>query len=204
LDDLEAIMNRARVRLRGWDFPHFGDRDLIRRRMRSISCSTDWEYYREIWRLYQSGQFTYLIGIHEDWLDRLKDLGWGAPPALRDRGPLLGVGDSLFRMTEIFEFARRMALTPIGDESMHIKVEVGQINGRMLWVDSPNRVPMEHEYRAEIERFVMEDEIPTAELVAESRQLASRWAHELFTRFGWSAPVEMLQSQQDELRWQAS
>ena len=68
LSELETIVNRTRVQLRGWDYPHFGERDAIKRRMRSITSSTDWQYYREIWRLYQSGQFVYVIGIHEDWL----------------------------------------------------------------------------------------------------------------------------------------
>jgi hypothetical protein len=172
--------------------------------MRSITCTTDWQYYRETWRLYQSGQFSYLIGIHEDWLDRIEDPGWGPTPQLRERGPLLGVGDSLFRMTETFEFARRLAVTQLGDEAMHIKVELHRLEGRMLWVDSANRWPMEREYRAEIDTFVMEDQIPTAKLVGESRLIAADWAHELFSRFGWIPPVEMLRSQQDELRWQAS
>lgn len=204
LSELETIVNRARVQLRGWDFPHFGERDQIKRRMRSIACSTDWQYYREAWRLYQSGQFSYLIGIHEDWLDRTENRSWGPPAPLTERGPLLGVGDSLFRMTETFEFARRLAVTSLGDEATHMKVEVHGIEGRMLWVDNPNRFPMEREYRAEIQTFVMEERIPTAQLVAESRSLAADWARELFMRFGWSPPIEMLKGQQDELRWQAS
>ena len=203
LSELETIINRTRVQLRGWDFPHFGGTDPIKHRMRSITCSPDWQYYRESWRLYQSGQFTYLIGLHEDWLDRT-ERSWGPPAHLMERGPLLGVGDSLFRMTEIFEFARRLAVTPLGDEAMHVKVEVHGLEGRMLWVDNPNRFPMEREHRAEIHTFVMEERIPTAQLVAESRSLAADWARELFTRFGWSPPIEMLRGQQDELRWQAS
>lgn len=204
LSELEPIVNRARVQLRGWDFPHFGERDQIKLRMRSIACSTDWQYYVEAWRLYQSGQFTYLIGIHEDWLDRTENRIWGPPAHLSERGPLLGVGDSLFRITETFEFARRLAVTSLGDEAMHIKVEVHQLEGRLLWVDNPNRYPMEREYRAEIQTFVMEERIPTAQLVAESRSLAADWARELFMRFGWSPPIEMLRGQQEELRWQAS
>jgi hypothetical protein len=107
-------------------------------------------------------------------------------------------------MTEMFEFARRLAVTSLGDEAMHLKVEIHGINGRTLWVDSPNRFPMERDYRAEIETFVIEDQIPTTQLVAESRSLAADWARELFMRFGWSPPIEMLRGQQEELRWQAS
>src|SRR2546428_602147 len=126
--DLETILRRARIQLRGWDFPHIDERNPLKRRLKSITGFTDWMYYREIWRFYQSGQFSYLMGIHEDWVDRTNaanfGLGWGRPQALASKGPLLGVGDALFRITEAYQFASKLAVTPAGDDKMHIKIEV--------------------------------------------------------------------------------
>src|SRR5712692_4445961 len=133
LTELEQVLQRARVQLRGWDFPHVSDRDPITTRTKSIRGRTDWMYYRELWRFYQSGQFAYLLGIHEDWIERT-DPGsfgarWGPPPGLAAQGPLLGVGDALFRITETFEFASRLAVTPAGGEAMQIKIEVHGLKG---------------------------------------------------------------------------
>jgi hypothetical protein len=202
MDRLEPILRRSVVQLRGWDFPHFSDRDPIAWRMKSIAGKTEWQYYREVLRFYCSGQFSYLGGIHEDWFDQVEFPRWGPPAALRERGSLLGVGDALFRMTEVFEFASRLAVTPAGGDAMNIKVEVHNLRDRMLWVDSPNRFPMDHEYRADIESYISEDQFAASQLAAGARPLAANWTLELLRRFGFKPPLSMLLDQQNELRHQ--
>jgi hypothetical protein len=161
-------------------------------------------YYRELWRFYQSGQFTYLIAIHEDWVERTSQgnfgPSWGPPEALAAKGPLLGVGDALFRMTEVFEFASKLAVTPAGGDTMHIRIEVQNLRGRMLWVDSPHRLSMEREYRADINGFPFEEEYSATDLASHGRELAAEAARQLFARFGWHPPLEILRQQQSELR----
>jgi hypothetical protein len=204
LSDLETVLRRARIQLRGWDFPHIDERSPIKYRLKSITGSTDWMYYRELWRFYESGQFSYLIGIHEDWVDRTTATnfgpGWGPPAALTAKGPLLGVGDALFRITEAFEFASKLAVTPAGGDKMHIKIEVHGLRGRMLWVDSQNRFPMDHEYRADINAFPFEDDYTATELASRGRELSAEVARQFFVRFGWRPPTETLRQQQNELR----
>lgn len=205
ITDLEQLLRRTRIQLRGWDFPHVDDRDPIRMRLKSITGSTDWMYYREVWRFYQSGQFSYLMGIHEDWIERTSEgsfgTRWGPPPELAAQGPLLGVGDALFRITETFEFASRLAVTPAGGDAIHIKIELHGLQGRRLWVDTPHRSPTEHEYRTDIQAFPYEDQFPTAELASSSKELAAQVALDLFARFGWRPPLEMMREEQQELRW---
>ncbi len=204
IEDLEPVLRRARVQLRGWDFPHISDRDPIRARQKSIVGATDWMYYREIWRFYQSGQFSYILGIHEDWADRAQDRSfgarWGAPPDLASTGPLLGVGDTLFRITETFEFASKLAVTPSGGDAMHIKIEIHRLKDRILWVDSPHRLPMEQDYRADISAFRFADQFSSVELASRARDLAAEVARDVFLRFGWGPPLEMMKEEQGELR----
>jgi len=204
IEDLEPILRRARVQLRGWDFPHIGDKDPIRTRLRSITGSTDWRYYREVWRFYQSGQFSYLLAIHEDWIEKAREdpYGpvWGPPEHLIPSGPLLGVGDTINRLTEIFEFASRLAVTPAGGETMHLSIAIRGLEKRLLWVDSPGRYPMQNEYRAEIGQYPFQGDVPTSELNARARELAADLAKDVFARFGWHPPLEMLKKQQAELR----
>jgi hypothetical protein len=192
------------VQRRGWDFPHISDRDPIRTRLKSIVGETNWNYYREVWRFYRSGQFAYLLGIHEDWANLATDIGfgapWGPPVALGKQGPLIGVGDTLFRITETFDLAGRLATSQAGGDSMVIRLEVHGLKGRMLWVDSPNRSGMEHDYRADIEAFPYTRQFSSAELVARGQDYALDVARSFFMMFGWRVPLEILKEQQAELR----
>ncbi len=204
LSALDGILRRARVQLRGWDFPHIDDTRPPTYRLKSISGSTDWMYYREVWRFYQSGQFSYLLGIHEDWVERATNIGfgpaWGPPRHLAEQGRLLGVGDALFRYTEAFQFASKLAVTPAGDDRMHLKIELSGLKDRMLWVDSPHRISMDNKYRAGINSFPLEGDYTSSELASQGRELAAEAARQLFMRFGWHPPIETLKQQQSELR----
>jgi hypothetical protein len=199
-NELESTLTRAKVSLRGWDFPHIGESNELRRRLSSVGFETDWNYYREISQFYQSGQFAYLLAIHEDWADRAGER-WRPPAYFAQRGPLLGVGDTLSRFTEVFAFASKLALTPAGDDEMFIKVELRRLTNRMLWVDSPNRSSFDNEYRTDLEIYPMTRVVPRGELVADYKRIAVEETANLFKRFGWDASLPLLSEQQNELRW---
>ena len=194
---LRSIISRTAVRLRGWDFPHIGDFHDLKHGLDWIGQETDWQYYREAWRLYQTGQFAYLGAIHEDWAERATH-GWGPPASLAEHGRLLGVGDTLFRFTEIFEFSARLALTEAGDDLMAVVIELKGLNDRSLWVDNPYRAPMDRWYTAHFDAFPYKSEVSRDRLSAEARELAVTAARDLFERFGWKPSPELLRSQQAE------
>jgi len=196
--ELEATVAKAKVQLRGWDFPHLDRPGSIRRRMSSIAQETDWNYYREIWEFFQTGQFTYLIGIHEDWTER--SLGWGPPPHLVEQGRLLGIGDALFRLTETLAFASRLSQTSAGGNEIHTRIEIHGLRDRRLWVDSPSRMPFDGQYVTDVETYVFEDTIDRQELIANFRSIAVDQALELYARFGWNPTRELVEGQQGELR----
>ena len=96
---LLPTVQRCVVQIRGWDFPHLSNQVEIERQADWIGQSSEWEHLLEAWRFYQSGQFVDLSGIWEDWRDQSS-----LHPAGGDwrQGQTLGVGDALFRLTEIF------------------------------------------------------------------------------------------------------
>ncbi len=200
--DLESTLVGARIQLRGWDFPHFDRPGSIRRKMSSILQETDWNYYREVWEFFQTGEFSYLLAIHEDWVERSS--GWGPPANLAEHGPLLGVGDTLFRWTEIFTFASRLATTTAGDPSMYISVEIHGLNGRRLWVDSPRRAPFDGARTTDVETYAYGSTVERDALISNFRSLAVDQTLELFARFGWNPERGLLEDQQNELRGLAS
>lgn len=194
---LFPIVEKASVHLRGWDFPHVDPHTQPHIDVDWVGQESEWQHHLEIWRLYQSGQFLDISGMHYDWRNQSE---WF--PASKGWKPneILGVVDAVYRFTEIFEFAARLALTEAGDEQMHIEVIVGSLKGRRLWVDDRGRTPFFAEYRASLDEFPYRAQIPRSELAANPRDLALKAARELFWRFGWEAPIEILRELQAGLK----
>jgi len=198
ITQLLPILQNTSVNLRGWDFPHLDPHTKTRVDIDWIGQESEWEGLLEIWRFYQSGQFIDIAGMNEDWYDQRRSI----PAAFGSQRPELafGIGNALFRFTEIFEFAARLAMTQAGDDIMHIEIIVSNLEGRKLWVDSPSRWPMFHDYSASISELPYRIELSRTELIAAPRELALKPAIELFRRFGWDPSQDMLRDRQKELR----
>jgi len=186
------------VNLRGWDFPHLDPHIQTHVDMDWIGQESDWEHFLEIWRFYQSGQFIDIAGMDEDWYDQRHSI----PAALSDWRPglILGIGNTLFRFTEIFEFTARLAMTQAGDDIMRIEITVSNLEGRKLWVDSHSRMPLHRNYIASIREFPYQIELSRTELIAAPKELALKPTTELFRRFSWDPNQDVLRDQQKELR----
>src|SRR5207244_7494242 len=63
---LRQTIEKSVVQLRGWDFPHLDRQRGARHGNDWVGGETDWSYYKEAWRFSVTGQFVYLVGIHED------------------------------------------------------------------------------------------------------------------------------------------
>ena len=149
-----------------------------------------------IWRFYQSGQFIHISGMPIDWRDQSRF--WPADEQWRP-GALLGVGDALFTFTEVFEFAARLALSDAGDEQMHIGATVGNLKGRLLYVDTQERWPFHTSYQASVEKFPYSVELTRSDLAARPREFGLQAANELFKRFGWDTTIDILRDWQSEM-----
>lgn len=193
---LEEIMRRAAVRLRGWDFPHF-DKGGLAYGMDFVGSETDWQHHLESWKFFQTGQFVFLGGMKLDWRDQ-STLSDPLPGFAARR--VLGVIESLWTITEVFELAARLATTPAGAEEIVVRVELGDLMGRELFVDEPRRMPLQQTCIANIESFAKDFTVSPEALLASADELAVAAAQEVFVRFGWRADAEALRSSQAELR----
>jgi hypothetical protein len=188
--DLEPMLQKCVVAVRGWDFPHIDRQARVIPRLDFIEQESDWEQFRERWRFYQSGLFVILRAMHYDWRDRSswhpRDAGW-------KRGATLGIGEALYALFEVFELAARLSNTPAGDDRMRVAITAGGLQGRMLVVDDPRRFGFPRaEHVAAIESFPLDLQYSRAELLANPAELAVAAARELFARFNWDIPVERL------------
>ena len=187
---LLSLLSRCVVQIRGWDFPHIDQRSYPEFGNDWVGQESDWDYHKGIWRLYQSGQFVYLVGMAIDW--REESNIWPADTVQKPM-TLLGVGDTIFTFTEIMEFASQLAMTDAGDDAMHIDVKVVNIQGRFLYVDSPRRMPFTNPYRTSMTEFQYSKDISRSELLSSYKSNAIDASVQLFKRFGWNAQKEILQ-----------
>ena len=125
--DLRPILEKAVVRVRGWDFPHLGQEEEAEVGADWTSQETEWEHHLEAWRFHQSGQFAHLSGIWEDWRDQS---GWLPAWEGWQWGQRLPVVDTVHRFTEIFEFAARLALTKAGGDAMYVEASLKGLRRR--------------------------------------------------------------------------
>lgn len=196
--DLQTILERSVVSVRGWDFPHIARNERVLPHLDFIQQESDWQQFRERWRFYQSGQFVILRAMHYDWRDRSE---WYPADAHWRRGAILGISEGLWAFFEIYEFAARLSNTKAGDEQMRVSIKVGGIQNRMLVVDDPRRFGIPRaEHVAAIDVFPIDGEFSRTELLTNSAGLAVIAARSLFQRFNWDLPVDRLTEWLDSLR----
>jgi hypothetical protein len=193
--ELEDIMEKVAVRLRGWPVPYVDRSELIR--------GDEWigededgavVAHYEAWRFFTSGQFTQLRSVSADWRE-----GREATPVPDGATAVIEVWEILYYVTEIFELAARLALSPAGGESSTIKIGLHGLTNRALVVGMPRYVPFLAPPRSAIPSMEQSATLHRDELVATARDAAAAMAREFFLRFGWTPSLEHLQALQAEL-----
>lgn len=193
---LQRAIEKARVELRGWDFPHIGRSWELPESQSWIGVDTDWSVHVEMWRAFLSGQFVYRGGVWSDWMDQHHFPGHGCDWQPKQGIPLV---DALWSITEFYEFAARYSQTEAGDESMYVAVSFHGLKGRSLFGDHSRRRWL-HEYGpARMDTFEHAHEVSRPELISEAPKLAKTCSAELFSAFGYEPGSELLDSVQAEL-----
>lgn len=148
----------------------------------------------EAWRFFTSGQFAHLRSVSADW--RTGSEALRVPEGFK---ALIEVWEILFYLTELFEFAARLALSPGGDEQMVISASLHDLENRGLVVGQRNRAEFFAPQRSHVESFSHNVELPREKLIADSKVAAAEMAREFFLRFGWKPPLDQLLDHQREL-----
>ncbi len=193
--ELYEICARTSVRLRGWDYPHVDAAIPTSRGEDWVGQEIDWEDVIEVWRLYQSGQFVQFRAIAGDWRDQSRI--WAAEPGWAP-GRFFCYVDTIYEITEIFEFAARLALSPAGSASMRVEIQLKGLQGRRL-VEADATIPLRGEYVFQMPSWHDTWEGPQPELIARPRELAADAARKLFARFGLDLRRETLAAIQERI-----
>lgn len=195
LTHLLPIVERCSVRFRAWDYPHIDTSTPPLTGMDWVGQEYDRDRHREVWRLYQSGQFVHVFAMVEDWLDQ----------SLAERfepGKKLALGSALLKFTEIFEFAGRLAVTEAAANTTHVEITVHGLRGRCLLNDAPRGFPLDGD-PAHFDTFPYVRDFPSADLISNPKVLAREPASELFRMFGEEMSQDVLTALQERrlLAW---
>lgn len=191
LADCYKLIGQTKVSLRGWDYPHLSRED--NELGHGTNWIASWSSFRhfEYWRLFQSSQFVHLFTLPEmgpAWNSELKETTKmhlrGMHDIDFDRIPgYVSIGNFIYTITEIFEFATRLAQKGIYTGDVSISIKLHGIKGFVL-TTSRDRAWWGY-YAASENVLVHNWEIPSAELVADSSKKSLKAISWFFERFGW-------------------
>lgn len=195
LDQCIEAVRATRVSLRGWDYPHLSQRQQqIELGETWIASWVDFNGHIEYWRFYQSGQFIHLFSVQEaqlaPWRAELQRaasfhaLGpedWDSVPGY------FSLLSFLYHVTEVFEFAARLAQRGIYTGEIEVSIELKGIKGFVLTPDLDRA--WSGTRRASQDKLGHTWVMPSSELVAKSPEASLQAVVWFFERFGWLQPA---------------
>jgi hypothetical protein len=201
------LIRSTKLSLRGWDYPHLSNKpDQITIGNTWAASWVQFMNHIEYWRMYQSGQFLHLFAVREaaepEWTNQLRRAAashayghdttdWDAVPGY------LSLLNVLYTVTEIFEFAARIAQRGVYQESVSISIELTRIGGFVLTPETERT--WSGVRRASQSKIGRTWNVDATELVASSAELARDASGWLFERFGWLHPaMEILRKDQQK------
>jgi hypothetical protein len=187
LSELRALMKRSSVSLRGWPYPYVNE-DKVKNGDDWIECECDSYDIIEYWRFFQSGQFIHYFSISEDYVDEAakKAQAWGWKPAEKVSG-YLAIFSTLYRVTEIYEFAARLTQHKVLSPGIYILVKLCNINKHQLFFWDSSRF-LRDSLIANIEEINLESTMRDEELLANGRGVAIEKTLNIMERFNWNNP----------------
>jgi len=203
LGDCKDIVEKNRVELRGWDYPHFprrsGDDTGLEPAEKHYIGWIDWNNLKEFWHMYQSGQFLHYVALREDWLE---EDGWhnNLTEKIKPCSSLAIIGSVVYQMTEIYEFLSRLGNAGIYDEGVRVSIALNNTQNRELWLDDNRRVPFSSSYKTGAQKIEFQKNYSKEQILTTPKELALEAILYIFDRFGWhNPPIETFQQDQDNL-----
>ena len=206
LSDCLDIVEKSRVRLRGWDFPHSGSRHG------DVAFGQDWVAswsdafgHLEYWRFYQSTQFLYLGSVREvterDWNERIRNAMKFHADSHVDIDAVPGfvtITEIIYNLTEYFEFVARLAQAQIYSEPFRVLISLEDVGGFMLAADKQRS--WSSNFVTSNKRIEYSVSLTPEDSVGAASDHAIKAAIAIFERFGWRHPNrDVIRSDQQKL-----
>lgn len=162
----------------------------------SESLVDDGNQHKEIWRMYQSGQFIHYLALREDW-------GYPNSSANMEENSmkLQEIILTLYTLTEIFLFTSRLASNNLFEDSINVVIKLHGAYDRTLYFSNLER-DLHGNYTCRIqEPITIKRNITVNDILSNSPRLAMDTVIEIFRPFNWKSNqiAEILRSDQDKI-----
>ena len=210
LGECWRVVQRNRVRLRGWDYPYVATGDQEREIAENyVGTWCDWDGHREYWRFYQSKQFIHLLSLIENTSpsyreafqsrvrSRLRRYGEDRVDSIRG---YVGFIDLLYTMTQVFEFAVRLSLREVYKGQLYLDLQLNNVKDFILGTADPLRAWHGWNMCQQESLTHPRIELDTVELIGSHPAAALAAAKWFYERFAWADPSdELLRAEQARL-----
>jgi hypothetical protein len=195
------IIQRTKLSLRGWDYPHLSREDKREYGNNWISSWSDFMGHNEYWRFFQSGQFIHLFSVREATEPDFKRhvqrtvsrVDWEKVPGF------FSILNFVYTVTEIFEFAARLCEAGVYEGRLNVDIQIKGIKGFILIFTDWDRDVGDY-YSAKSNELRHSWEIETSVIIAESTKHSLTAIAWFFERFGWlPPPIEIFRKDQENL-----
>jgi len=190
----KEIIKSSSIQFRGWDYPHYPTATLDHQDLYlagdKVEAWIDYEQYKEVWRLYQNGQFIHMFALREDWWELDSWLPIDNYLKKIKPGSILEVIGAIYSITEMFAFLNNFIGSTNGDEYT-VEISLTGTSGRKLHISDRGRAPLFMDYSAKINEIILPKKVFTKEqLVKSYLELAYDQIVYLFHQFNWDNPPE--------------
>lgn len=194
--DLQEILEKSQVNLRGWSFPHVPKIDMNDGKKpyligNGIEFYTSWQDMIEIFRFYQSGQFIAKFALREDTLGE-------AYGKKLEVGKYLDFLGFIYRMMEITLFIKNL-IQNTDIEGGKLIVEINKIKNRELEsIFSQNIFSFNAGYICRIDKVSIVREFDRDKISVELLEISREFIKEVFDYFNWrNYSDQMIQAHQE-------
>ena len=199
LSQCEEIIKNSVVELRGWPYPTTHYNIPILRGQNWIQVIADYTDEIDVWRFYQSGQFSQFLALREDLMD-LEPIKKMVIPAREINKPVLCLEYTVYLLTEIFEFLSRIAKQGIYKEGVEIKIELINTENRKLFIFDPMRAGFLEDYKTADSKLSYQKTLSEEEIIEKSKDSSLEAILWFIDRFGWKNPnVTSIKDMQQKL-----
>lgn len=203
LPKCKEIVEKCSVEFRGWDYPHFprrrGENTDLRPGNNYYEGWINWGVHKEIWRMYQSGQFIHYLTVREDWF---KEHPWYSENLKKiEPKTILSIINTVYLITEIFEFLARLSKEGVYNKGVEVNIQLCNIgNNRKLEILEAMRAPLLREYKTGADNIEFFGRYSKDEVIKNSKEIALKAILHFFYRFSWdNPPIEVIKNDQEKL-----
>lgn len=203
------LIRNCSVTIRGRDFPHIKG-DEPDNGIDWIESGTDFIHIKEYWRFYQSAQFVYYSAIRDDYrkekiMRKLPSPIYVYAPSYEDvPSRFMSYTNIVYRITEIYEFASRLAEKDVFGNSFNLSIAFKGMEDRLLitWTGD-----FSQPFICKLNEFEYQPsgEYKTNDFIANKHKYSEDCIVWIFQRFNWDSPPRALIREEQrkllDMRW---